>query len=75
MAKTVTYPLRIERYAEEDGYLAFFPDLPGCQTWGRTFEAAIGNAEETLSLYLETLIANGDPLPEASEIERSTSCL
>jgi predicted RNase H-like HicB family nuclease len=63
----MTYPLQVERYAEEDGYLAYFPDLPGCQTWGATFEAAIGNAEEALSLYLKTLIANGDALPEATD--------
>jgi len=66
MPDTLTYPLRIERCPDENGYLASFPDLPGCQTWGESYEAAVENAEEALSVYLETLIANGDPLPEAT---------
>ncbi len=73
MAKTLSYPLRIERHAADGGYLAHFPDLPGCQTWGETYEAAVANAEEALALYLETLLANGDPVPDVSEIERTTS--
>jgi predicted RNase H-like HicB family nuclease len=38
---------------------------PGCQTWGETYEAAVRNAEEALAVFVETLIANGDPVPEA----------
>ena len=73
MSSILTYPLRIKRHEEDNGYLAYFPDLPGCQTWGESYEAAIENAGEALSVYLETLIANGDPLPEVAEIEQSTS--
>jgi antitoxin HicB len=60
--KTLTYSLVVE--LREDGYLAYFPSLPGCHTWGATYEAAIKNAEEALSLYLETLVENGDAIPE-----------
>ena len=35
--KALTYTLEIERH--DDGYLAYFPALPGCQTWGKTYEA------------------------------------
>ena len=66
-------PLRIKHEAADGGYLAHFPDLPGCQTWGDSYEQAIVNAEEALALYVETLIANGDPLPEASEIDSATA--
>ncbi len=52
--------------AEDGGYLAYFPALPGCQTWGDTYEAAVRNAEEALAVYIETLAANGDPIPEAT---------
>jgi predicted RNase H-like HicB family nuclease len=34
------------------------------QTWGETYEAAVRNAEEALTVYIETLIANGDPIHE-----------
>jgi predicted RNase H-like HicB family nuclease len=57
-----TYTLSIEKYP--DGYLAYFPALPGCNTWGKTYEDAIKYAEEALALYLDTLIAHGDDIPE-----------
>ena len=62
MQKEHTYSLTIERH--EGGYLAYFPALPGCNTWGRTYEEAVTNAEEALIGYLETLADNGDPIPE-----------
>ena len=60
MLKTFAYPLTVEPQPEEGGYLAFFPALPGCQTWGDTYEAAVRNAEEALTVYIDTLAANGD---------------
>ncbi len=57
-----TYTLSIEKHP--DGYLAYFPALPGCNTWGKTYEDAIKYAEEALALYLETLMAHGDDIPE-----------
>ncbi|MFY9626944.1 MAG: type II toxin-antitoxin system HicB family antitoxin [Methylocystis sp.] len=64
MIKTLSYPLTIEHCPEDGGYLAVFPTLPGCQTWGETYEAAVRNAEEVLAVFIETLAANGDPIPE-----------
>jgi antitoxin HicB len=73
MLKTLAYPLAIERHEKEGGYLAYFPSLPGCQTWGETYEAAVHNAEEALAVYIETLAANGDPIPEPNMIEGPVS--
>ena len=64
MIKTLSYPLTIEHCPEDGGYLAVFPTLPGCQTWGETYEAAVRNAEEVLAVFIETLAANSDPIPE-----------
>lgn len=69
MVKTLAYPLTIEPCAEDGGYLAYFPSLSGCQTWGDTYEAAIRNAEEALAVFIETLAANGDPIPEPTAID------
>jgi predicted RNase H-like HicB family nuclease len=69
MAETLAYPLRVESHPDEGGFLAFFPDLPGCQTWGDTYEDATRNAQEALNLYLETLLANGDPIPEPAKVD------
>jgi predicted RNase H-like HicB family nuclease len=49
--KALTYTLEIERH--DDGYLAYFPALPGCHTWGKTYEAAVRYAEEALTRPLE----------------------
>jgi antitoxin HicB len=56
-----TYTLSIERH--EGTYVAYFPALPGCHTWGHSYEAAVRNAEQALELYLQTLAAHGDPIP------------
>ena len=66
-----TYSLTIERH--EDGYLAYFPALPGCHTWGKTYEAAVRNAEEALELYLDTLASHGDPIPDDQAIHQPVS--
>jgi antitoxin HicB len=59
---TRTYTLSIEEHP--DGYLAYFPSLPGCNTWGKTYQDAVRYAEEALAVYLDALIAHGDPVPE-----------
>ncbi len=40
---------------DTDGYYAFCPDLPGCQSQGSTFEETDSNIREAIALYLETL--------------------
>ena len=66
-----TYTLSIERH--DDGYLAYFPALPGCHTWGKTYEAAVKNAEEALTLYLETLDELGKTIPEEKNVNEPVS--
>lgn len=73
MTKTFAYPLTIEPCETDGGYLAYFPTLPGCQTWGETYEAAVRNAEEALAVFIETLTANGDPIPETATIDGPVS--
>ena len=55
MPKTLAYTLTIEFHEDERGYLAFFPALPGCHTWGDTYEEAVKNAREVLIGYLEAV--------------------
>jgi antitoxin HicB len=66
-----TYTLSIDRH--HDGYLAYFPSLPGCYTWGHTFEDVVKNAGEALALYLETLDAVGKTIPEEKDIDQPVS--
>jgi predicted RNase H-like HicB family nuclease len=64
VSKTRAYALTVQFHPEEGGYLAFFPALPGCHTWGDTYEEAIKHAEEALIGYLEALQKNGEEIPE-----------
>jgi predicted RNase H-like HicB family nuclease len=48
----------------EGGYVAFVPSLPGCHTQGETLEEAECNVREAVALYLESLIAHGESIPE-----------
>jgi predicted RNase H-like HicB family nuclease len=52
-------------YPGEDGYwVAECPSLPGCISQGKTKEEAIANIKEAIELYVEDLIASGEPVPE-----------
>ena len=50
--------------APEGGYVAFVPALPGCHTQGETLEDTERNVKEAIELYLESLVAHGESIPE-----------
>ncbi len=39
--------------AEEGGYIAYVPSLPGCVSQGETREEAIENIKEAIEVYLD----------------------
>ena len=41
-----------------------FPALPGCVTQGKTREEAIADAQEALELTIESMVEQGETLPE-----------
>ena len=49
---------------EGGGYLAEFPDLPGCIADGDTVEEALHQAEDALEAWLVTAKEFGDPIPK-----------
>jgi predicted RNase H-like HicB family nuclease len=62
-ARTFSYSVFYEQ-APEGGYVAFVPALPGCHTQGGTLEEAERNVKEAIALYLESLTAHGESIPE-----------
>ncbi len=50
--------------ALEGGYVAFVPALPGCHTQGETLEETEKNTKEAVELYLESLTAHKESIPE-----------
>ena len=50
--------------AEEGGYWAEVPSLPGCVSEGETLDEVISNIKEAIDLYVEGLIEDGQPVPD-----------
>ncbi len=47
-----------------NGYTVEVPSLPGCISEGDTLEEALVNIKEAINLYIESLQAHGEPVPE-----------
>lgn len=60
--KSLTYTVVLEP-AEEGGYFVSVPALPGCFTQGETEEEALAMAEDVIRLWVESLAADGEPIP------------
>ena len=59
------YIIVIEK-ADDGSYSAYVPDLPGCVSCGDTPEEVKALAAEAIKMYIEDMIADGEPIPEAT---------
>jgi len=59
----LTYTIELQPL-ENGGFSVTVPALPGCVTWGSTLDHAVSMAREAIGLWLEHLIAHGEPIPE-----------
>jgi predicted RNase H-like HicB family nuclease len=70
MKKTIDYyltlPYRMELIpdAEEGGYGARYPELPGCITCGETLDSVARNAEDAKKSWLMAAMEDGIEIPE-----------
>ena len=51
----------------EGGFTVNVPALPDCVTFGENIEHAMEMAKEAIQLYVETLQADGEPVPDDSQ--------
>jgi antitoxin HicB len=58
------YTVILEPDSESRGYTVLVPALPGCVTQGRTRTEALSRAREAIAAYIESLEADGEPIPE-----------
>lgn len=58
----LTYTVLFEQ-AEEGGYVAYAPLLPGCHSQGETIEEVEENIKEAIEVYIESLRAHGEEIP------------
>lgn len=49
---------------EDQVFVADVPELPGCMAHGNTYENALANAQEAMSLWLDTARDLERPVPE-----------
>lgn len=49
--------------AEEGGYYAYCPLLPGCASQGETYSETVKNIEDAIKGCIEVMIEHNDPLP------------
>ena len=50
-----------------NGYSVYFPDLPGCVSYGESFEEAQKEAEDALGLHIYGMEKDGDEIPAPSK--------
>ncbi len=58
----------IEKEAEDEGYAAYSPTLPGCFSNGNTVEEAKRNIREAIRLHIESLLTHGQPVPQNEKL-------
>lgn len=65
------YAVIIER-AEDGGFGAWCPDLPGCTALGDTYDECLAEMREAIRLHVEALRLNGDPVPAPTAVGTDT---
>jgi len=53
--------------AEEGGYWAEVPALPGCYSQGESIEETVKNIREAIEAHIEALKEEGQEIPEEGE--------
>lgn len=66
--KTYTYRVIIEP-DENNTFHAYVPALPGCHTWGESLDETRENVRDAIDVYLRSLKADGEPIPEDKGVE------
>ncbi len=62
----ISYQAKIVFNRSDKAYLVEFPDLPGCITYGYSLQEAKINAQEALSVYLESIDQRSEHIPSPS---------
>ncbi len=65
---SMPYRMEIVEDKDEGGYVASFPDLPGCITCADTIEAAVAGAADAKRAWLEAAIEDGIEIHEPDDL-------
>lgn len=67
----VGYAVIVE-HADDGGFGAWSPDLPGCIGLGDTVEECLADMREAIGLYVDVLREHGDDVPQPRAIQAVT---
>ena len=62
-----TFEIVIEKEAEDEGYSAYSPSLPGSFSNGRTVEEVKLNIRDAIEQHLQSLLAHGHPILQSEK--------
>ena len=65
----LSYRMEIVKDSDEGGFVASYPDLPGCVTCGETEEEALKNALDAKRAWLEAALEENIEIPEPDSLE------
>ena len=65
----LSYRMEIIRDSDEGGFVASYPDLPGCITCGETEEEALKNALDAKKAWLEAALEENIEITEPDSLE------
>ena len=65
----LSYRMETIRDNDEGGFVASYPDLPGCITCGETEEEALKNALDAKKAWLEAALEENIEIPEPDSLE------
>lgn len=63
------YRMEIVEDRDEGGFVASYPDLPGCISCGETVEAAAANAQDAKRAWLEAAMEDGIAIREPDSLD------
>ena len=62
--KFYSFQIVIEKEAEDEGYFAYTPNVPGCFSNGKTIEEAKRNIRRAIEQRLASMLAYAQPAPQ-----------
>ena len=62
----MSYKIEVFYSAEDGGYIAIAPELPGCSAFGETRDGALKELKIAQSLWIEASRLEGKPIPSTN---------
>jgi predicted RNase H-like HicB family nuclease len=62
--KYYSFEIVIEKEPEDEGYIAYSPNLPGCFSNGQTIEEVKRNIRIAIEQHIESLLEHNQPIPQ-----------